>query len=229
MWESEPEREDQKMAADGAPAIKMVPLPSAQTEDGKAAPTSLERLDRAHDSGDGEPVHTVVVLWEDGRRYRGSLLADIVAYRMLRFRDLAGGAMSADDLDKLTALEARLRQPRPLATGPTERRLFRRFKCRFPAKLLCLVEDDVDVLDVQVVDVSAGGARLVHPESIELGRAVALVIAVGDERDGGFLVTFPSRVVWSEPGASGIMFAGHPRTSADAAGRSAEAPTHALL
>jgi hypothetical protein len=211
------------MAADGALAIKMSPFRSAHAEGGERALSSLERLDQAQEAGGGEPVHTVVALWQDGSRYRGSLLADIVAYRRLRSRELAGGALSADDFDTLTALEARLRQPRPLAAGPTERRLFRRFKCRFSAKLLCLVEDRVDGLDVQVADVSAGGARLVRSERIDLGRAVALVIALGDERDDGTLVTFPARVVWSEANASGIMFAGHPRTSAEEAGRRADA------
>jgi hypothetical protein len=45
------------------------------------------------------------------------------------------------------------------------------------------------------------------------------VIATGDEHDGGFVVTFPARVVWSEPVASGIMFAGHPRTCFEDADR----------
>ena len=201
------------MAHDGALAMRTSPFPSARSGAEETAPSSLERLERTQDSGGGEPVHTVVALQEEGSRYRGSLLRDVVAYREMRFRELAGKVVTGDDIGTLTALEARLRQPRAPVARPRERRHFRRFKCRFAAKLLCLGEDGAEALDVQVVDVGAGGARLVHADRLAAGQAVALVVAMGEGHDGRSPVTFPARVVWSGAGASGIMFAGHPRTS----------------
>jgi hypothetical protein len=148
-----------------------------------------------------------VAFWPDGRLYAGDLLGDIVRYRDLRARALAGSCMTADDTSTLIALEMKLRQPLRRGTQPKERRFFRRYTCQFQARLEHAA--DQEPLDVTVDNVSAGGVKLRADHSLREGERVQLRMEAssGDESR---TVAFPSRVAWAADGVLGLMFAGPP-------------------
>lgn len=132
----------------------------------------------------------------DHRAYDGDLWSDVIEYRTTRRRLLGGTSLTPPEQLRLTALEDRLR-----ALG--QQRQFRRFQCRHPARL----HTAAACLAVELVDVSAGGAKLIGVPPLVEGDDVELVI----ESAGVPTVGMPSRVIWVRPGAAGIMFAGAPR------------------
>jgi hypothetical protein len=175
------------------------------------APPALQAEDE--NSQEGPPTasggfpSSIVALWPDGRLYAGDLLGDIVRYRDLRARALAGSCTTADDTSTLIALEMKLRQPLRRDRQPKERRFFRRYTCQFQARLEHAAAKEP--MNVTVENVSAGGAKIRAEHSLHEGERVQLRVAVstGDESR---TVVFPSRVAWTADGILGLMFAGPP-------------------
>lgn len=165
------------------------------------------------DSDEGTPAtrerfpSSIVAFWPDGRLYAGDLLGDIVRYRELRARALAGSCMTADDTSTLIVLEMKLRQPLRRDSEPKERRFFRRYSCHFPAKLEHGVAQEP--MEVAVDNVSAGGVKIRAGHSLKEGEPVQLRVEVA-ATDESHTVVFPSRVAWTADGVFGLMFAGCP-------------------
>jgi len=142
----------------------------------------------------------------DGSLYGGDLVADVVRYRELRARSLAGDLLAGHELDELSKLESDLRQPRPQRSDEVDDaaalRSFFRFACDFPARVRAGIVD----AEFSVKDISAGGVKLEGPHRFTPGDVAALTVA----HDGGHL-SFPSRVAWVRGEAFGLMFAGAAR------------------
>lgn len=131
------------------------------------------------------------------------VLDDILCYRRLRNRLLAGERLSRGDRRLLDDLEARLRaREETLDDGRPNAREFHRFPLRFAAVL----RTDDDTRSVFIEDISAGGVKLSLLEPPEEGARVWLAI----ERDDRGVAVLPARVVWVRPGVAGLMFAGAP-------------------
>jgi hypothetical protein len=154
---------------------------------------------------------------QDGSAYAGDLWRDILEYRALRMRTFGLSVAPAHSDARLAELETLLR-----ANDRGGARQFTRFACRRATTLSFASSAGPSVLgsrlEVLVVDVSAGGARLV-PLSPSDGDARSLLsegaeVALHVEGAGGPIDAIqPSRIVWMRGGAFGIMFAGAPRTA----------------
>ncbi|MEX1364911.1 MAG: PilZ domain-containing protein, partial [Nannocystaceae bacterium] len=106
-------------------------------------------------------------------------------------------------------------------------RRYHRYLCALPAQLVQRRDDaTVDTLDVELADISAGGAKLVCGNgSLGPGDVVWLTVDLAQancsrlaEPDAD-LVVLASRVVWARPldAEVGIIFAGAPRFERDLA------------
>ncbi len=137
-------------------------------------------------------------LHADDTAYDGDLWSDVIEYRTVRRRLLGGAQLVAPEQLRLGVLEGRLR-----AVG--EQRQFHRFRCHHPA----LLQTSSTSVPVEIVDISAGGAKLLGAPPLSEGDDVELVI----ESEGVPTVAMPSRVIWVRAGATGVMFAGAPRWS----------------
>lgn len=146
------------------------------------------------------------------------LLADIVNYRLLRGRALSGALLDSDESACLVRLETTLREHADVDVDEAERRFFRRFDCRVPVQLVRVGESSVDVWKTDLLDVSAGGARLRHREFIESGRAVFVSLMMPTAEGGVRRVTLDARVAWCAGGSLGVRFAGLPRVGMGDAG-----------
>lgn len=152
----------------------------------------------------GASTHAWLHAWlPDGTSYRGDLWSDVLEYRDVRMRKLAGHALDAAADFRIGELDARLR-----ARDSAKGRQFQRFECAQTCRIL--LPADAGVLECRMVDVSAGGAKLEHdgPTTLREGAEVLLCV---ESAGGPCSARLPARVVWSRSGAFGIMFAGAPR------------------
>lgn len=142
--------------------------------------------------------------WQNGSSYDGDLWLDILEYRELRMRSLAGATLDEQRSARLSALELRLQ-----ANDGGGARQFMRF---FSRRVAQLSSAQAGPTDVMLVDISAGGAKLerLRPDcgSFFEGAEVALHV---EEAGGPLGVVLPSRIVWARGTAFGIMFAGAAR------------------
>ncbi len=158
----------------------------------------------------------LVALWPDGSAYTGDLWLDILEYRELRMRGLGTLHLGDGPDARLSTLEHRLH-----ARADNGARLFTRFLCHSPTRLTAVVRSaassSTEPIDVFLIDVSAGGAKLDRRRSANgAPRPAALVegaeVELQVEDAGGPLnMVLPSRVVWLRGDSFGIMFAGAPR------------------
>lgn len=145
----------------------------------------------------------IVATRRDGTTYPGDLVADVVSYRELRARSLAGERLVSAELDMLSALESGLRQPREgVEGGEAALRSFFRFSCDFPARVRAGIVDGT----FAVKDISAGGVKCEGKHRFTPGDVAYLVVERGDKS-----LQFPGRVAWVKDDVFGIMFAGAAR------------------
>jgi hypothetical protein len=211
-------------ANDGPTALALGPSAFDETPLGETpstTETSALAMPPAHASGPtehgAEICGRLVARAQNGSLYPGDLWRDILQYRELRMRTFAPVLALEGGDARLAELESRLR-----ADDRGGARQFTRFACRRTATLSFHSRVPPSVvgsrLDVLIVDVSAGGARL-EPVSQDSGDERSLLVegaevALHVEGAGGPADTvLPSRIVWMRGGAFGIMFAGAPRVA----------------
>ncbi len=146
-------------------------------------------------------------------------LVDILEYRELRLRALRGGAEGAPAAERCAALERVLSQ-RPLrGDDMAAMRRYHRFLGSFPARLTQRARGVSSTAEVEVEDISAGGAKIVLADgSLAAGDTVWLSIelALADHphslRPTAEIVVMKARVVWtrSHEAMVGLVFAGAP-------------------
>jgi hypothetical protein len=152
----------------------------------------------------GASTHAWLHAWlPDGTTYRGDLWSDVLEYREVRMRKLAGQPLDAAAELRIGELDARLRA-RDTAKG----RQFQRFECAQPTRIL--LPNGAGMLEARMLDVSAGGAKLEHDDATTLGEGAEVFLCV-ESAGGPCNARLPARVVWSRAGAFGLMFAGAPR------------------
>ncbi|MBX7079617.1 MAG: FHA domain-containing protein [Nannocystaceae bacterium] len=158
----------------------------------------------------GADRHRVVACLPDGSNYSGDIIGDILDYRALRLRSLRGDPMSEADVRRFGALQGALHQPPgdpdPAAAG----RRFCRFRCGFPARLRYGDHFGDRTARVTVYDLGAGGAAVTAQiPDLAVGNLAWLVIdlVVGKRPR---TIVFTSRVVSSDGGRLGLLFAGAP-------------------
>ncbi len=148
----------------------------------------------------------VVAKRRDGTTYAGDLIPDVLAYRALRWRSLRGEVMTAEDMRRFVNLESKLRHEADGSDAAAALRLFYRFDCSFPARVVYTdSHGNPQGTDVTVQDMSAGGVKVAWVHDGESGERVELVLALGDPSN---LVRMPARVAWARGDALGLMFAG---------------------
>lgn len=158
-------------------------------------------------------VSALVAFTEEGDLYAGDLVSDIIDYRELRANSLAGDCITAGDTASLMTLEARLRLDVSAEERAHERRAFRRFTCAHRAHLVRNVADQIEIIDVNIVDLGGGGAKVELDEVLQPGEHVALMLKTGDGDGVPLRVTFECRIAWAGGEAAGVMFAGRPKMS----------------
>ncbi|RMG97535.1 MAG: hypothetical protein D6705_08515 [Deltaproteobacteria bacterium] len=155
-----------------------------------------------------EPVPEPLVAHRpDGVAYAGDLARDVVRYRTLRARTLAGDMLTSEDLDGILNLESKLRQ-QVKDDEVCGLRTFQRFDCRFEVMLRRPAIDGRAGLDavVEAEDMSAGGLKLRADLDVEAGESIDVFMWLDEHTR----VRFGSRVAWVGPGVFGVMFAGPP-------------------
>jgi hypothetical protein len=151
----------------------------------------------------------LVVRHRDGTAYEGDLIRDVLDYRGLRWRSLRGECTTAQDLNRFQVLEHKLRQPQDVDDDASRLRMFYRFECQFPARVIYQGAHGAPAAtNVSVQDISAGGVKIETDHVFEAGERVELVFLVDDESQA--LVNLPARIAWTKAGAVGLMFAGPP-------------------
>lgn len=178
----------------------------ADGETGCHAPASASfhcaRLGDTETSGRTWPT----VFMPDGSAYPGDLIEDILEYRALRARMLAGDTVQPQQRSSFATLEERVRsRDLPNEGGRAHVRAYHRFDLSIAAKLRILRPKGSETIDVRIENVSAGGVKISADRELEDGMAVWLVMP-----RGGSLVVLPSRVAWCRSGNAGLMFAGAP-------------------
>jgi len=145
----------------------------------------------------------------DKRTYAGSLLTDVVRYRVLRAHALDGSGLTDDEIGALSSLDAKLRQRPQSDVVAAERRYYRRYDCAFDAELEYEAEGHKVVLAVAIEDLGAGGARIHADRCFEPGQPVTLAVQIA-AATSVCTVRLPARVAWSREKVAGLMFAGAP-------------------
>ncbi len=152
----------------------------------------------------GASTHAWLHAWlPDGTCYSGDLWSDVLEYRDIRMRMLAGARLDAAAELRIGELDAKLR-----ARDSLKGRQFQRFECDQHSRLL--LPAGAGVMSVRMVDVSAGGAKLETEGSTALALGIEVALCV-ESAGGPCDARLPARVVWSRANAFGIMFAGAPR------------------
>lgn len=160
------------------------------------------------------------------RRAGINALLDILEYRAHRLRELRGDTIEAAEAERFTALAAVLQQDASPDQQQSMRR-YERFECRVPAELTFRRDGASERAEVEVADLSAGGAKITFSNgALGVGDAVRLVIALEDEdrarlpEPNATAVLLSARVVWTRPleAEVGLIFAGAPRFSTDTVG-----------
>jgi len=149
---------------------------------------------------------TVVIKMPDGAPYPGDLIEDILEYRKHRAFQLS----QSPDFDeaRFQQLEDRLRSV-PDGDHLSSIRAYHRFDFTFEAKLRFVSEDDeVSLVNVRTVNVSAGGVKVQLDCLRPAGERVWLLVA-----HRGSVFVLPARIAWSRDTSAGLMFAGAPTTA----------------
>ena len=151
----------------------------------------------------------------DDRPYVGAnLLYDVLYYRSLRARQMAGFELHPADEDTLSELEAGLRptEEQQAESPIAHRRNFVRFSTSDIEGVAVARTGEPVVAADGTVDLGGGGICVRTGLHLEAGEAVTVhVRGVGD--DDHRTVVLPARVAWSRSGKIGLMFAGGPSWS----------------
>jgi hypothetical protein len=181
----------------------------------RSQPSPRERLVEGPDAA----RHAVIAVRPDGSAYPGDVLSDILHYRSLRVQNMRG-----ENLDKMAALRFAalgklLGQDSTDPAPQARQRMFQRFPCRFPAQLRHGGTDGDRTSPAFVHDIGAGGARVKvlsaeagdasRPAALAVGELAWLVINLVIGRRSQTIV-FTTRVVATDEGALGLIFAGAP-------------------
>lgn len=154
------------------------------------------------------PMARVEAHAPDGSPYPGDLVGDVILHRNLRLRLLRQHTVAPSVQRRFESLDERLRTRAETSTRARCARVFTRFTCSIPARLRCS-QDDTDGCAAQVIDLSAGGARLRSTNPLQLDDLcwvlVELVTASGPNT-----IAFTSRVVWKRGDEMGVVFSGAP-------------------
>ncbi len=145
------------------------------------------------------------------REYALAVLRDVLDYRRLRLTELRGDVLADADRSRFDDLQARLLGGAEGDDLPATRR-FTRFECRLPATVTQRDGSFSRTLDVELLDLSAGGTRLsLHDPAIRPGDEVWLAFNLAALFSCGQRVVFRSRVVWTlaDRGSMGLMFGGN--------------------
>jgi len=153
---------------------------------------------------------SIVAFRADGGLYRGDLLADIFGYRELRGRCVRGEELTEVERVCLTELERKLTRADPDDPESDDRRgrrKFYRFRCDLPG--LLIPHGTETATQARVMNIGAGGVRIVCDAAMEIGDPCKLVLE-REEKGGTRKLALPSRVVWLEERIMGLSFAGAP-------------------
>ena len=154
------------------------------------------------------PMSRVEAHAPDGTPYGGDLVGDVILHRNLRLRLLRQHTVAPSVQRRFEMLDERLRTRPGPATPPRCSRVFTRFTCSIPARLRC-TPDDVDGRTAQVIDLSAGGARLRATNTLQLDDLCWILVELVTT-NGPNTMVFPSRVVWKHGDEMGVVFSGAP-------------------
>lgn len=136
------------------------------------------------------------------------LVRELVEYRALREDGVATHGPMAPTAIRFRALHARFSTA---GSGSVDRprRSSRRFACDLPILLGSARGTEVSTLVGRLIDVGAGGAKVLVDHPLEVGDAVWLLIATGESARSG--IAFQSRIVWQDLGPrAGLRFVGRP-------------------
>jgi hypothetical protein len=143
----------------------------------------------------------------DGTVYGGDLLADVLEYRLLRWRSLSGAILTPVEMRRFTHLESRVRQE-PSEDPNGALRTYYRFECCFPGRVVFAnAHGEILGLDVSVEDMSAGGVKIRCSEQLAAGERVELLLSIAGSEG---TTRLPGRVAWTRGEHFGLMFAGAP-------------------
>lgn len=144
----------------------------------------------------------------DGKPYAGNLLFDVLVYRSLRARQMAGLALNAEDEAKLSALESSLRPTEAQQSAPVRRNFLRFDTSDIDGIALARYGEPVVTMS-GTLDLGGGGICVRTSLSLEAGESVSVHVS-GQGEDRHRTVVLPARVAWSRGGKVGLMFAGGP-------------------
>ncbi len=148
-----------------------------------------------------------------------AMLRDVLEYRDLRLRELRGAKLDARSQSRYAELQAGLINNVEGIDLPATRR-YQRFDCSLPATLTQRDGAVSRTIDIELCDLSAGGAQLtVSDPAIRVGDEVWIAFDLAVLFSYGQKVVFRSRVVWTRPHAAklGLMFGGNARFVSDVA------------
>jgi hypothetical protein len=136
------------------------------------------------------------------------LVRELVEYRALREDGVATHGPMAPAAIRFRALHARFSTA---GSGSVDRprRSSRRFACDLPIMLGSSRGTVVSTLVGRLIDVGAGGAKVLVDHPLEVGDACWLLIATGESARSG--IAFQSQIVWQDLGPrAGLCFVGRP-------------------
>lgn len=144
----------------------------------------------------------------DGRRYEGNLLFDVLVYRSLRARQMAGLALNCEDETMLTELESSLRPTEAQQSAPVRRNFLRFDTSDIDGIALARYGEPVVTMS-GTLDLGGGGICVRTNLSLEAGESVSVHVS-GQGEDHHRTVVLPARVAWVRGSKVGLMFAGGP-------------------
>ncbi len=154
------------------------------------------------------PMTRVETHAPDGTPYPGDLVGDVILHRNLRLRLLRQHTVAPSVQRRFEVLDERLRTRPGPGTPARCSRVFTRLTCSIPARLRC-ASDDLDGCAAQVIDLSAGGARLRTTNTLQLDDLCWVLLELVTEHGPNTMV-FASRVVWKHGDEMGVVFSGAP-------------------
>ncbi|MEM6295960.1 MAG: FHA domain-containing protein [Myxococcota bacterium] len=198
------------------PAAVLAPEPQAPWQAPSVSPEAATRPEPAPRRAAPKPSKHVIVdafagLEPGSREYALAVLRDVLDYRRLRLADLRGDVLARAERARFGDLQARLLGTTDGDDLPSTRR-FTRFECRLPATVTQRDGTFSRTLDVELLDLSAGGTRLsLNDPAIRPGDEVWLAFNLAALFSYGQQVVFRCRVVWTlaDRGSMGLMFGGN--------------------